>query len=164
MRIWGFTLVVLAFHNAILDNKDYGLVWFKFYKTHQFFVFKKDAKTRYPKPVNPISPQEWEAAGQTINIPALSDDFQVKSRLDKSPEGRLYLVYVIKLKRKVNYECEINARASFNDKDYYWRVPFGYGYYPASKALPEEAFKLMLPLPVDWTGISSADIKIQEKK
>ncbi len=152
------------FHNAMLDNKDYGLIWFKLYKNHQFFVFKKDAKNKYPKPVNPISPQDWEVSGQTMVMPELNDDFQVKAKLDKSQEGRLYLVCTVKLKRKINYECEINAHASFNNKNYYWLIPFGYGYYPASKTLPGEVFKVMLPLPVDWTGISSADIKIQEKR
>jgi hypothetical protein len=152
------------FHNEMLDNKDYGLIGFYLYKNHQFFVFKKNAVTKYPKPVNMVSQQNWELAGQTLPMPKLSNDFEVKVRTDKNPGGQLYLVCSVRIKRKVNYECEINVRASFNDKNYYWIIPFGYGYYPASKTLPGEVFKLTLPLPADWTGISSAAIKIQEKK
>jgi uncharacterized membrane protein len=39
------------FHNAMLNSREYGLIWFKLYQGHQFFVFKKGAA----KPATPAA-------------------------------------------------------------------------------------------------------------
>lgn len=44
------------FHNAMLNSREYGLVWFRLYQGHQFFVFKKGAAKSPGPPANPVIP------------------------------------------------------------------------------------------------------------
>ncbi|MHB9138868.1 MAG: DUF2079 domain-containing protein [Victivallaceae bacterium] len=151
--------VSVSYHKNMLLRKEYGLIWMKFYKGSQFFIFKRGAEPKFKSPLIKMSDEAWNACGNSIMVPNFEQDFGVKVKLAKDPNGRIFIQGFIRILRPQQSYCNIHLNISDGSREYNWWVPFGYGVYPPFLAEVGDVFPLTVPVPADWTDISSVSVK-----
>ena len=155
--------VPASFHARMLTDKSYGLIWFKVYKGHQFFIFKRGADSKYPWPLFKLTEQEWNTIPGKIRLPPESTSFESKVQRVFVPNGRINLNWQIRVLQKVDTQYDLEINASDGQKQFFWKIPFGYGYCLASMANPNEVFRFTLQCPAEWNTVTSVDIKIKPR-
>ena len=155
--------VPASFHARMLTDKSYGLIWFKVYKGHQFFIFKWGADSKYPWPLFKLTEQEWNTIPGKIRLPPESTSFESKVQRVFVPNGRINLNWQIRVLQKVDTQYDLEINASDGQKQFFWKIPFGYGYCLASMANPNEVFRFTLQCPAEWNTVTSVDIKIKPR-
>ena len=152
-----------SFHARMLTDKSYGLIWFKVYKGHQFFIFQRGADSKYPWPLVKVTEQEWNTIPGKIRLPPESASFESKVQRVFVPNGKVSLNWQIRVLQKVDTQYDLEINASDGQKQFFWKIPFGYGYCLASMANPNEVFRFTLQCPAEWNTVTSVDIKIKPR-
>ncbi|MFA7230583.1 MAG: DUF2079 domain-containing protein [Victivallaceae bacterium] len=156
--------VSINYHKNMLQRKDYGLAWMKFFKGSQFFIFKRGEKTKFRSPLLKMDDAAWNSCGNSIQVPKFEKDFGVKLKLIKPENGRIAIqMFVRVLRTQVDY-CNIFLRISDGKREYNWWMPFGYGFYPPFMAAVGDVFPVTIQAPPDWTNITSASVKFSIQK
>ncbi len=154
----------MDYHRKMLLRKGYGLVWMKFFKGSQFFIFKRGVESKFHNPLIKMDDQAWAACGNSVQVPNFEKDFEVKLRLLRPPNGRIAVQMFVRVLRPQENYCNICLRISDGNREYNWWMPFGYGFYPPYMAEPGEIFPITFQAPADWNNIASASVKFTIQK
>ncbi len=156
--------VPFKFHLDMLQRRDYGLIWMKFYKGHQYYIFKRGAETRFTSPLREIPEQEWMALPGAVKLhPDQAENFAVKVQAGRT-DNYIQLYCRIKVKRRFHKQCDVLISARDGVQRFNWKIPFGYGICPVQLARPHEVFSLRLNLPPNWKRLESVNITLVPRK
>ncbi len=148
------------FHSRMLNNPDYGLLWFDVGETTINYFFRRGAVSECRYKLKQMPPQEWDAQGHSISLAYFSDLFEVK--VLPVPEQHTVRFTVRALKKMDRYYW-LTAFAGHNGEEHYNNVLFGYGTMTPADINPGDIFQFDMPLPEHWPGVMQIGCKIEEK-
>jgi len=147
------------FHQKMLENPEFGLVWKSSASGADYYLFQRDAASKYPNPLHRRSEYQWHTIGQPLELAENNHLFSVHVRPIKV-SGRLGLTVTFSVKAKIDSFYRINFYASNGQNFHYYRFLFADGIVPPKDINPGDSWQVELPLPPNWTTLHSCGCKI----
>ncbi len=152
----------IGFHDGMLKNQDVGLVWFKFTVNNAFYLFQRNAPSKFSYPLLKMSEEEWLKAGNKIEIPQNSAFFEVRLLPDRNTEGHLKIKFSIKVLAPLDKYYNVASYFSNGGENQYFNIPFAFWIVPPKEIKVGDVFRFEVDLPIRWTSLQSGGCKMEE--
>ncbi len=136
------------FQRKMLEDPELGLTWMHLAGNNRFYLFQRGAESRYPYPFVTMDDAQWQDCGMRISLPENGDLFDVRVQPMQEEDGRISVLFSIRITAALKDFYLINAYISYDDdRKMFYSLPLGYG-----TVLPEKVktgdvfhFKGLLP-------------------
>mgnify|MGYP000995713192 CR=1 FL=1 len=150
-----------AKHIEFLNRPDFRLVRYWFFKGHDYYLFQRGARKDIPSPLRMVTPQQWLEYGTPIPID--NAFFEARGKFERV-SGRLLFQCAVRCLKKPPDDYLLTVELFNQSAQHFWRIPFGYGIYPAPGANPGEVFQVALPIPEGWSQVSGANVELIKRR